>query len=43
MLNSYVVQVLYFAWAVTLAEARRVGDSNSKCQIGSMACDMSRQ
>ena len=28
MSNSYVVQVLCFAWAVTLAEACRVGDSN---------------
>ena len=37
MSNSYVVQVLCFAWAVTLAEACRVGDSNFKCQIGSMA------
>ena len=40
MSNSYVVQVLCFAWAVTLAEVCRIGDLNTKCQIGSMACEI---
>ena len=42
MLNLNVVQVPYFAWSVTLAEACRVGDSNFNCQIGSVACDTCR-